>query len=125
MKSDMTPGQYDLIERVRALVANEPIQREVSMFGGRSFMINELMIVSVLKDGGLLVRVSAEQHKQLLTEPGAMQAEMGHGRDMGPGWIEVAPASIVDDECLGYWIGHAMEYNRAATATRRQPPTAG
>lgn len=53
-------AQALLIARLRALLADEPVTREVSMFGGRSFMVNETMIVSALKDGGLLVRVAAD-----------------------------------------------------------------
>lgn len=109
----MTPEQTALIERVRTLIAGEPVVREVSMFGGRSVMVNERMIVSVLKDGGLLVRVDAGEHDKLLGRSGAVQAEMGAGRDMGPGWIEVAADAISDDEQLSSWIGIAMDYNRA------------
>lgn len=111
----MTPNQAVLVERVRALIADEPVVREVSMFGGRSVMVNEKMIVSALKDGGLLVRVDADQHDALLSRPGAVQAEMGPGRDMGPGWIEVAADAISDDENLASWIEIAMDYNRAVT----------
>ncbi len=114
----MTPEQTELVERIRALIADEPVQREVSMFGGRSFMVNEKMIVSALRDGDLLVRVDADRHDEILTRPGAMQAEMGSGRDMGPGWIEVAADAISDDERLSSWIGIAMDYNRIVTSGR-------
>lgn len=89
--------------------------REVSMFGGRSVMVNEKMIASALKDGSLLVRVDADQHSELLGRPGAAQAEMGPGRDMGPGWIEVEADAIVDDAHLSSWVQIAMEHNRATT----------
>lgn len=111
----MTPDQTALIERIRALIAGETVVREVSMFGGRSVMVNEKMIVSALKDGGLLVRVDADRHDELLRRPGAAQAEMGPGRDMGPGWIEVAADAVSDDEQLSSWIGIALDYNRAVT----------
>jgi TfoX/Sxy family transcriptional regulator of competence genes len=111
----VTPDQTVLVERVRALIADEPEVREVSMFGGRSVMVNEKMIVSALKDGGLLVRVDADQHDELLGRPGAVQAEMGPGRGMGPGWIEVAADAVSDDEQLSSWIRIAMKYNRAVT----------
>lgn len=89
------------------------------MFGGRSFMVNERMIASALRDGGLLVRVAAEQHEELVSRPGAAQAEMGAGRDMGPGWIEVEAASIGDDENLVFWVRLALEHNRAVNGGRR------
>lgn len=111
----MTPEQSALVERVRALIADEPVVREVSMFGGRSIMVNEKMIVSALKDGGLLVRVDADRHDELLDKPGAAQAEMGPGRDMGPGWIEVSADSIGKGERLASWVEIAMDHNRAMT----------
>lgn len=114
----MTPDQTVLVERVRALIADEPVVREVSMFGGRSVMVNEKMIVSALKDGRLLVRVDADQHDKFLGRPGTVQAEMGPGRDMGPGWIEVAADSIRDDEQLSSWVEIAMDYNRVVTGGR-------
>jgi hypothetical protein len=111
----VTSAQATLIERLRELLAAEPVVREVAMFGGRSFMVNEKMIVSALKHGGLLVRVGAEQHEELLARAGAAQAEMGSGREMGPGWIEVAAGSIDKDEALSFWVGVAMTYNRVVT----------
>lgn len=113
----MTPAQILLVERVRELIADEPVQREVSMFGGRSFMVNEKMVVSALKGGGLLVRVDAERHDELLDRPGATQAEMGPGRDMGPGWIEVTADAIATDQGLASWVEVAMAYNRTVTGS--------
>jgi len=106
--------QTALIERLRGLLADEPVKREVSMFGGRSFMVNEKMIVSALKHGGLLVRVDAARHDDLLGRAGAAQAEMGAGREMGPGWIEVAADVISNDDDLSFWLDVAMDYNRTA-----------
>lgn len=42
------------------------------------------MAVSALKGGGLLVRVDAGRNDELLSRPGAAQAEMGTARTMGP-----------------------------------------
>ncbi len=108
-------AQTLLIDRLRELLTDEPTTREVSMFGGRSFMVNEKMIASALKDGALLVRVAPDQHHELRGRDGAAQAEMGAGRDMGLGWIEVAATSISDDETLTFWVSVALEHNRAVT----------
>ena len=113
----MTPEQTGLIHRIRALLADEPTVREVSMFGGISFMVNEKMIVAAGKDGSLLVRVDAERHEELLDRQGAAQAVMGTGRDMGPGWIRVTVDAISEDEPLASWIDVAMDYNRTVTAS--------
>ena len=113
--ASMTPEQHHLVERVRALVDDEPDMREVSMFGGRAIMVNDKMIVSAGKTGDLLVRVAADRHETLLREPGAEQAQMGAGRDMGLGWITVAPEAIADDARLTFWIDVAMRHNRTVT----------
>lgn len=114
----MTPEQTHLVERLRLHLVGEPVRREVRMFGGVSFMVNEKMLVSALRDGCLLVRVAADRHQQLLSRPGAARAEMGPGRDMGPGWIEVNPSAIDSDENLSFWVGIAIEHNRAVTGGR-------
>lgn len=111
----MTPAQHHLVQRVRALVNDEPDVREVSMFGGRAIMVNDTMIVSVGRSGDLLVRVAADRYEALLAEPGAERARMGAGRVMGPGWITVAPEAVADDERLAFWVDVAMSYNRTIT----------
>ncbi|WP_025776855.1 TfoX/Sxy family protein [Brevibacterium sp. VCM10] len=112
----MTPEQTSLVERTRALIPGESVVREVSMFGGRAVMVNEKMIVSAGKTGDLLVRVDAARHDELLKRPDAAQAEMGTGRNMGPGWINVSAESVRDDEQLAFWIETAMDFNRAVTS---------
>lgn len=104
----------ELVERLRALLATEGPVRERSMFGTRSFMVREKLLVSALKDGGLLVRVDAARHEELLAQPGAAQAVMGPDRDMGPGWVEVAPGAVSGDG-LALWVGLALEHNCAVT----------
>ncbi|EKU46275.1 TfoX/Sxy family protein [Brevibacterium casei] len=114
----MTPEQGALVDRLRALLADEPAVREVAMFGGRSFMVSEKIAVSALKSGSLLVRIDADRHDELVGRPGARQAEMGAGRTMGPGWIDVAATAIGDDAGLSAWVDAALEHNRAVTGTR-------
>lgn len=109
----LSPAQAELIERIRGLLATENITKEVSMFGGRAFMVEEKMVVSASQDGGLLVRVPGEKHDALLGRPGAEQAQMGTGRTMGPGWISVAAGAITDDAALSSWLEVALAYNRS------------
>ena len=111
----MTPEQHHLVQRVRALVNDEPDVREVSMFGGRAIMVNDTMIVSAGRSGDLLVRVAVDRYEALLAEPGAERARMGAGRVMGPGWITVAPEVVADDAHLAFWVNVAMRHNRALT----------
>lgn len=89
------------------------------MFGGLSFMVNEKMVVSVLRDGDLLVRVDPGRNEELVALPGAGQAEMGAGRTMGPGWIHVAGDAIATEERLSFWIAVALAYNGRAGRGKR------
>lgn len=107
--------QTELVERLRGLLADEPTVREVSMFSGRSFMVNDKMVASALKEGDMLVRVAASRHEDLIGQPGATQAEMGAGRSMGAGWISVSAASIAHDESLSFWLDAALDHNRSTT----------
>ena len=99
-----------LIHRVRAHLSGEPTLREVRMFGGLSFMVRDQMVVAARKES-LLVRVDPEQGPELAQRPGAAQAQMGKGRDMGPSWIDVAADALDDDAVLAEWIDVAMVYN--------------
>ncbi len=112
----MTQPQAELSERLRALLADEPSTREVSMFGGRSFMVNDKMVASAQKDGNLLVRVAPERDGELMKVPGAARAEMGAGRTMGSGWISVAAESITSTERLSFWLSLSLEHNSEVTA---------
>ncbi|WP_251152764.1 TfoX/Sxy family protein [Cellulosimicrobium sp. Marseille-Q4280] len=109
-----TAARDELVGRLRVLLADEPSVREVSMFGGRSFMVDDALVVSALRGGDLLVRVDARRHDELVARPGAAQAEMGAGRDMGPGWVAVDATAVAGDG-LSSWLGVTLEHHRAAT----------
>ena len=111
----MPNAQDALVARLRAMLATQPTTREVPMFGGRSFMVDEQLTVSALKSGGLLVRIPPERHGELTALPGVRQAEMGTGRSMGPSWIHVDAAVIATDDGLGQWVGIALERNENAS----------
>jgi hypothetical protein len=112
-------GQRDLlVARLRGLLADEPVVREVSMFGGRAFMVNEKMAVHASKDGDLLVRIDAADDAKFSDVPGASPAEISPGRAMGAGWIRASAASVADDEQLRFWLDAALAYNRALTDKR-------
>ena len=116
------PAQQQLLARLREHLADEPVTRELSMFGGRCVMVAGKILVSAGRDGGMLLRVAADDDDELLSRPGAARAEMGAGRDMGPGWITVTASAVETDEGLDSWLGPALAYNRAMTGrqARRQ-----
>ena len=99
-----------LSARIRLSLARAdlPFFDEVAMFGGTSFMVDDEMVVHSRAGGHLLVRVEKARHDELLARDGASQAEMGTGRSMGAGWIDVASGAIADDDALDSWVGVAL-----------------
>ena len=115
----------ELVERVRDALGAKSSVREVKMFGGLSFMVNEKMVVCVRGDGDLLVRADPGRADELLTTKGARPAEMA-GRAMNSGWIAVADEAVATDETVGFWIAAAVEYNDKQTGPRgRSRPQKG
>lgn len=86
------------------------------MFGGLSFMVNNKMIVNVRHGGDLLVRVDPRHSAELMVDHGARPAEMGAGRAMGPGWLDVPAELTTGDDQLRFWIDVAKAFNDQATA---------
>ncbi|WP_417563018.1 TfoX/Sxy family protein [Microbacterium sp.] len=110
-----TDLREELTARVRAVLDTDTPVREVSMFGGRAVMVNDKVLVGAGKDGALLVHVDQKRHDELTARPGAAQAQMGAGRNMGRGWLRVTADAIETDDDLTFWVGVALEYNRATT----------
>jgi hypothetical protein len=115
----MTRERDALAERVRAaLPVGRPV-REVSMFGGLSFMVDGAMVVAAGRDGDLLVRIDPARHAELLGVAGARPAVMGADRPMGPGWVRVSVDGIATDEQLALWVGVGLEHSSAGTESPR------
>jgi TfoX/Sxy family transcriptional regulator of competence genes len=109
----------ELADRVRGALAHEQDVREVKMFGGLAFMVDDAMVACVSGGGGaLLVRVSRSRDAEYLEVAGARRAEMGTGRSMGEGWITVDEDALTDDGDLRFWIDAVLEYNAEKTARR-------
>ncbi len=109
----------DLVFRVHAALGAGRTVREVRMFGGLSFMVNEKMVLSVMSNGDLLVRTDPERADVLLAVDGAQQAEMGVGRSMGKSWITVAGRAIATDEALQFWVDETLAYHSKAADSGR------
>ena len=103
---------YDetLAQRVRTLLADRPAVREVRMFGGLSFMVDESLVVAADTNGRLLLKVDPDASGALLERPGAKQGEM-KGRSMGPAWITVDASATATDADLAWWVGQALEHH--------------
>ena len=108
----------ELADRVRSALAGRAPVREVRMFGGLAFMVDERMVVCVRSDRDLLVRADPERADELLARPGARPAEMGAGRSMGRSWTSVGQEALATDEDLRSWIDVALDFHdRAGSAS--------
>lgn len=113
----------ELADRIRSALATRPSVREVTMFGGVSFMVNDAMVVNVGSAGDLLVRVDPEREEEYLQVKGADPAEMGPGRTMGRGWLAVDADAVATDEDLARWLGAALDFNSSRRSRRRDNKT--
>lgn len=100
---------YDtqLAERIRAGLSGRSAVREVRMFGGLSFMVDEKLAVCAGSHGDLMVRVDPARADDLVAETPARYAEM-RGRRMGKGWLVVSSTDVTDEEALNFWIATAV-----------------
>ena len=103
-------------ERVRRVLAGRRGVVEKKLMGGLCFMLKGGMCCSVSGRGGLLVRVGAEAHEQMLAEPHVQPMEM-RGRTM-TGFVRVAPDGYRTDAALKQWIERGIE----AVAARQAKP---
>jgi TfoX/Sxy family transcriptional regulator of competence genes len=108
-----TPSARDaLAARLRDVLPSYGSVREVRMFGGLSFLVDERLAVAAGRDGDLLVRTDPAEYDGLL-ERGGEPAFMGKDRPMGRGWLSVPARSIQDEGELAYWVKVGVESRNA------------
>lgn len=102
-----------LAARVReALPA--PRVREVKMFGGLAFLLDDRMVVCVDRGGGLLVRVAPDRDAELMTRPGTDRLRMG-AKQLDGGWILVDAAALADDAGFAFWLDEALDHHAVSS----------
>ncbi|MGY4719603.1 TfoX/Sxy family protein [Naumannella cuiyingiana] len=113
------PYDAEVAERVRDALADREDVREVKMFGGLAFMVDDRMVVCVSGGGSdLLVRVAPDSDAKHLKKAGAARAEMGKGRSMGAGWITVDKKALAKD--LDYWMDAAMSFHAQGSGDKKK-----
>jgi hypothetical protein len=104
----------DLAERIRdALSEQDHPVREVKMFGGLTFMVNEKMTATANTNGNLMVRCDPARVDELLDREGAEWPQM-RGRPMSKGWVVVDSSGTASEEDFEFWITEALAYNKKA-----------
>jgi TfoX/Sxy family transcriptional regulator of competence genes len=107
---------YDeaLADRIRELVGTEPALTEKKMFGGLAFLIGGNMAIAASGQGGLLVRVDADQSDELVATTPARPMEM-RGREMA-GWLRVDSDDVREQPELTRWVELGTTYARSLPA---------
>ncbi len=100
----------DLAQRIRGLLADEPLVTEQKMFGGLAFLVGGNMAVAASGQGGLLVRVDPETSAALVSRSNARFMEM-RGRPM-PGWLRV-DSDDVRRKKLAAWVDRGVSFARS------------
>jgi TfoX/Sxy family transcriptional regulator of competence genes len=95
-----------LIASIRSALAETGAVREVKMFGGVGFMLNENLLVGASKRG-LLVRVGKDGEQDALSRPGARPMVM-RGRRMG-GYVRV-DRDALNDSAVRQWVRLAARF---------------
>ncbi|MGC1207721.1 MAG: TfoX/Sxy family protein [Ornithinimicrobium sp.] len=98
---------YDqqLADRIRSALQGRSV-REVKMFGGLSFMVDERLAVAANSDGHLMVRCDPDRVDELLARDGATWPQM-RGKPMSRGWVVVQRDAVQSDGDLESWINEA------------------
>lgn len=108
------PYDRELAEMIRENLAHLPDVREVNMFGGLSFLVNEKMVASASTQGDLLVHCDPADMDNLLERQDASVAQMGRRR-MSKGWLRVTGDGFKNADNLEFWLGAALDYNAKET----------
>ncbi|MCF6390013.1 TfoX/Sxy family protein [Mycobacterium sp. MBM] len=98
----------DLAERVRELLATTAGVDEKRMFGGLAFLVHGHMAVCVSGQGGIMVRVPAEDTDTLLqrahTEPMVMAGRPARG------WVRVCAEGVTTRRRLESWVDRGLRH---------------
>ena len=104
----MVAYDEDLAHRVRELLGGLAGIQEKRMFGGLAFMVGGNMAVCVSGQGGLMVRVPAEETDALL-ERAHVEPMVMAGRQTR-GWIRVGTAGVATKRQLRTWVDKGVHY---------------
>lgn len=106
-----------LLERLRTIFqAQNVVWREIKMFGGHCFMVDEKMCLGTYQ-GGLMARVGPEAAEKYVEQTGA--SRMIHGGRPMKGYLLVDPEGYEDDADLRFWIEKCLEFNPQAKSSKK------
>jgi TfoX/Sxy family transcriptional regulator of competence genes len=106
-----------LAERVRYSLQNTEHVREINMFGGLCFMVNEKMCIGIMKDE-LMCRVDPSKMDDLLEHGHCKHMEFT-GRPM-KGFLIVESSGFETQQQLETWVNLCLAYNPMAKASKKK-----
>jgi len=104
----------ELADRIRDLVGATPGIRERKMFGGLVFLVDGNIAASAYKDGGLMIRSSAEDWEAFCSDDGA-RPMLRKGAPVS-GWVLVESQAVQSQSSLAEWVERGLAHAAA------QPP---
>lgn len=103
------PYDQALADRICDLVTGEEGLTQQRMFGGLAFLVNGNMAVGASGQGGLLVRVDADEAQAWIDDERVVPMVM-RGREMR-GWLRIV-SDLTDPE-LEEWVSRGVAYARS------------
>ena len=117
------PFDVELAQRIRDVLASEPLVEERRMFGGLAFLIRGHMTLAASSKGGLMIRADPATTADVVASTNAEYVVM-RGRQMR-GWLHLDAADIESERELTSWINLAVAHsklNQKATDPSTAPP---
>ena len=110
---------YDLklADRIRQALAGQKNVREVTMFQGMCFMVDDKMCIC-LRDYRLMCRVGPEKFDEAVERNGA--EPMIRGKRLMKGFVFVSPEGYKAKKDFEYWIDLSLEFNKVAKPSKKR-----
>jgi TfoX N-terminal domain len=106
-----------LAQRMRDLLAGQPILLEKKMMGGLCFMVDGKMCVGIIGED-LMARIAPEMMETAYQRRGCRAMDFT-GRPM-KGFVFVSPEGTDAPEALEYWVDLALAFNPFAQASKKK-----
>ena len=110
---------YDrtLANRIREALSGQKNVREVTMFQGICFMVDDKMCIC-LRDDRLMCRIGPEKFDEAVERNGT--EPMIHGKRLMKGFVFVRPEGYRNKKDLEYWINLSLEFNKVAKPSKKR-----
>lgn len=105
--------QTELIERVRAALANQKGVVEKPMFGSAGFMLRGNLLAGARAER-VMFRIPKEMQDELMRKPGVSPLLM-RGKPCA-GYLQVSAEELTTDKKLRYWLDIAISFNSTLPA---------